>query len=653
MEMPIYQAMDTTENWNNSGTALGESELAIEVTPEGTKQLLIGDGLPVSGGINRLRAQPSLIAGLDTTLESLRESEASYAQQLAGDAPSGLYNMIETEKETRAQEDNRLQEGIDLEKEARSEAVGSLQEAIDQEETARLDKESETAKKFDGELQTGLLERIGAEKEDRMVVEAALAGQLAGTTDSGLKALISAEEGSRITSDEALEETAADLQEQIDEHEARINGLRGQGGYLTANDFGTDTPTDDDLTAYAMSQIPTITDPLDIWNGTKVKNLFNEHVWVLNNTPNTVPPVFEWSDDGTDMVAIATNSAAGIVKGSADAGKVSVNATTGEMTANGLAEAAAAITAVEAQIAGTSDSGLKTLIAQEAQAREAGENVWALGLSVEESNRIEGDSEAADNLNNEINARINGDNALQNLINTDAAVLTDATATDALLAAGTRSKTAWLQGFRNNIKSLQMKTVAWLNLITNPSAAALKCALNVPRITCVVDSDEKLYDWGYETAVYDCSWVHVKKGTWSFGCPSDKLHIIDCLICGTKCITGEEGAILDFNINNTSTSTFYGIYTTASAPYTVENLHIKMHSSSSKTLHCFYNAASVSNCTAEITEGSVGRGFYNCENLYRCIANIDGSGSAYSFNLCTKLAFCTAKIKSGTSKKYG
>ncbi|MCL2210770.1 MAG: DUF6273 domain-containing protein [Treponema sp.] len=77
--------------------------------------------------------------------------------------------------------------------------------------------------------------------------------------------------------------------------------LKGRGGYLSAHDFGTLTPTQQMLTNYALAEIG-ITDQLMIFNNTRVKNLFDGYVWVLNNTPDSDPPVFEWVNDGPDIV---------------------------------------------------------------------------------------------------------------------------------------------------------------------------------------------------------------------------------------------------------------------------------------------------------------------------------------------------------------
>lgn len=117
----------------------------------------------------------------------------------------------------------------------------------------------------------------------------------------------------------------------------RIEAIAGVGGYLPAYDFGTPTPTQEQLTEYAISQIPNVTDPSEIFNGTRIKNLNNGHTWILTNTPNTTPPVFDWADNGFDEISVATNTELGVVKGSEGLYKGSINAE-GEIDINGLPE---------------------------------------------------------------------------------------------------------------------------------------------------------------------------------------------------------------------------------------------------------------------------------------------------------------------------
>jgi len=96
----------------------------------------------------------------------------------------------------------------------------------------------------------------------------------------------------RVTTNEGditqLETDTADLRYDLDAYV-------GIGGWLNAYNFSTPTPSQQDITNYALTQIPSINNASDIWNGTKVSNLFDGNVWVLTNTPNTNPVVFEWT----------------------------------------------------------------------------------------------------------------------------------------------------------------------------------------------------------------------------------------------------------------------------------------------------------------------------------------------------------------------
>jgi hypothetical protein len=133
-----------------------------------------------------------------------------------------------------------------------------------------------------------------------------------------------------------------------DELEAILNAidqLKGYGGYLTAHDFGElQSPqqpsggTLDPVTDEAMDQI--FGEDRDehgyteIFNGTRIVNLHDNHTWVLNNTPESGPPVFDWSDIGVEAIGVATEETLGLVKSGGD---VEVDPLTGEMSvASGL-----------------------------------------------------------------------------------------------------------------------------------------------------------------------------------------------------------------------------------------------------------------------------------------------------------------------------
>lgn len=114
------------------------------------------------------------------------------------------------------------------------------------------------------------------------------------------------------TTKEQLEEVNSNQQDQIDDLLTRTQGM---GGYLNAYDFETAIPTQEELTQYAIQDIGNITSQSEIYNGTKVKNLYDNHIWVFNDDPDLQNP---WSDQGTDaIIADANNDGLhGLVTGS-------------------------------------------------------------------------------------------------------------------------------------------------------------------------------------------------------------------------------------------------------------------------------------------------------------------------------------------------
>lgn len=136
------------------------------------------------------------------------------------------------------------------------------------------------------------------------------------------------------TLDGAVEQNTEDISTLTSEVEA----VSGRGGYLIPHNFETDTPTETQLNNYALSQITNITTPEEIFNGTRVTNLYNNHTWILNNTQDTDPVVFEWVDLGQSLVSVADDNTLGVVKGSPSDFKCSVN-NDGTLSVNGIGNA--------------------------------------------------------------------------------------------------------------------------------------------------------------------------------------------------------------------------------------------------------------------------------------------------------------------------
>ena len=126
----------------------------------------------------------------------------------------------------------------------------------------------------------------------------------------------------------------------INDLRQNVDAIKGTGGYLKPYNFGTATPTTKQLNDYALTQITNITEPTEIWDGTRVTNTFNNHTWILNNTQNTSPVVFEWVDLGQEIVSVANETTLGVVKASSDNLKVNVDSN-GIMAVNGLENALA------------------------------------------------------------------------------------------------------------------------------------------------------------------------------------------------------------------------------------------------------------------------------------------------------------------------
>jgi hypothetical protein len=120
----------------------------------------------------------------------------------------------------------------------------------------------------------------------------------------------------------------------------RIDAVSGLGGPLDPTDLGSETPTAETLTKYAMEDFwgsggtfgpwdpdhPSsleYTTPdtivhyaVDLINGTWVINTYDglNHKWQLTNTITTNPIVFHWTYVGDSTVPIATPTTAGIMK---------------------------------------------------------------------------------------------------------------------------------------------------------------------------------------------------------------------------------------------------------------------------------------------------------------------------------------------------
>ncbi|MDR3356031.1 MAG: hypothetical protein LBO04_02475 [Spirochaetaceae bacterium] len=136
----------------------------------------------------------------------------------------------------------------------------------------------------------------------------------------------------------------------------QVQSAQGRGGPLTAHDFGSAAPGQEEITRYACEDIwnaggtfvwdaenprestytvetdggQTVHTAGEIFNSTWIRNTYNgiNHRIVLTNTPNTEPSVFSWADVGYDTVGIATEGLPGLVRSGGD---VEVDPVTGIM----------------------------------------------------------------------------------------------------------------------------------------------------------------------------------------------------------------------------------------------------------------------------------------------------------------------------------
>ena len=132
---------------------------------------------------------------------------------------------------------------------------------------------------------------------------------------------------------EELEEKVSDLNKHDEAQDAKILELQtrtnGMGGWLNAYNFGKKDLTKKDLNQYAVQDIGEITE-IDIYDGTRVKNLFDNNVWVYDKQTDS------WQNIGPDnTVAIATDDYLGVVRSSDELYKGSVDVA-GIISINGL-----------------------------------------------------------------------------------------------------------------------------------------------------------------------------------------------------------------------------------------------------------------------------------------------------------------------------
>lgn len=123
--------------------------------------------------------------------------------------------------------------------------------------------------------------------------------------------------------------------------ESALKKLNTVNGYIASNNFKTDKPTQEQLTEFAIKCISTTNNQITkdlIPNGTKIKNTYNQHIWVLNRITSAGLTSLKWEDFGSDNICVASNDGVhGLVTGSQDKfrGYIDIN---GVISINGLEE---------------------------------------------------------------------------------------------------------------------------------------------------------------------------------------------------------------------------------------------------------------------------------------------------------------------------
>lgn len=121
-----------------------------------------------------------------------------------------------------------------------------------------------------------------------------------------------------------------------------LSKLNTINGYLASNNFNKKDPSQESLTNFIISCLSDYNSDIkesDLTAGTKIKNTFDNHIWVLNKIKGSDGLTqLKWEDFGSDNVCIASNNGLlGLVSGSQDRLKGYIDVK-GVISINGLDE---------------------------------------------------------------------------------------------------------------------------------------------------------------------------------------------------------------------------------------------------------------------------------------------------------------------------
>lgn len=123
-----------------------------------------------------------------------------------------------------------------------------------------------------------------------------------------------------------------------------IDKLQTVSGYVTSNNFKKATPSEQQLYDFAISCLSSNNKSMtkeQVPSATKIKNTFDNHIWILNRVTINGLTTSKWEDFGSDTLCVASNDGVhGLVTGSQDRyrgyidlqGKISINGLEEDLT---------------------------------------------------------------------------------------------------------------------------------------------------------------------------------------------------------------------------------------------------------------------------------------------------------------------------------
>jgi hypothetical protein len=389
----------------NAEQQLGSSLSAEQLRAEGIETALRTDVNKATDDIAILTDEVESARGnypaLNSRLNSIIGNLASTTNGLTAEVNRATQAETALQADLNAEADRATQAEIVLQADLNAEADRATQAEIVLQ--TDLNAEADRATHTETALQTDL----NAEADRATHTETALQNDLNSVTAEVIEARgVNIDVNTRFVSNEAS----------ISELARLTAALRGTGGYVKAFNFGSETPSQDAITTYVLSQIPGITAD-EIFNGTRVENLYNYHVWVLANTPDTNPPVFEWMDGLIDTVGIMSSTTLGLGKSSTNVQGVSANPTTGELK---LVEAKAPLNITLSDSSASSTLPATGLITTILQTIRNCLKYLSTAITTEVTDRTNADQTLQTAINTEITNRTNADSTLQTAINTKA-----------------------------------------------------------------------------------------------------------------------------------------------------------------------------------------------------------------------------------------